>query len=92
MMESSIATVSAWPKWRYPVTLGGGKHMTYGFFSPFRTFSGLALKKFCLTHHLCQNLSTIYGLYASGILVISFLSFMADSRSRFEKISAFCSS
>ena len=42
-MASSMATVRAWPRWREPVTLGGGTHMVKVRFCAWGTLSWMEL-------------------------------------------------
>lgn len=51
MMQSSTAAVRPCPICKYPVTFGGGRQITKGYFFLLRTLSGLALKKFHSFHH-----------------------------------------
>ncbi|CAN7989978.1 unnamed protein product [Ixodes pacificus] len=63
--QSSTATVSACPRCKLPVTLGGGMTMTKRPLGQLTPYSGL--KNWLFSHQACQAASTYWGLYASGM-------------------------
>mmetsp|Transcript_6070 Transcript_6070/g.19785 ORF Transcript_6070/g.19785 Transcript_6070/m.19785 type:complete len:236 (+) Transcript_6070:2938-3645(+) len=66
--ESSIAAVRAWPKWRLPVTFGGGITMTnFCFALSCATFSASQPYQPLASHHSCHEASTSDGSYVLAI-------------------------
>ena len=66
---SWMVVVRAWPKWRWPVTFGGGKIIENVW--PFFLSVGLALNKPCCLHHSYQPNSTSWESYFAGMFETS---------------------